>query len=231
MEVLQAGQTYLRDIPLFAELETAQLRKITSISRVVRIKKNSVIFNSGDVYRGFYIVLKGSVKVFKISSAAKETILHIIKPFSIFADVPLFEEKNYPVNAMTLEDSVLLFIPGDEFLCLLESDSRICLKMLAGFARKMKALTQRFDELSRKEVTGRLAEFIIEELQKGKKTNLNPPLLRLNMSKSTIASYLGTITETLSRAFRRLQNENIIRVDGRKIIIINYQKLKELASE
>lgn len=230
-EVSLTEKITLRDIPFFSELEINQLRLIASISKVVKYRKNTIIFLSGEAYKGFYIALKGTIKIYKISPSGKETILHIVRPFNVFADVPLFEGKDYPVNAQALEDSLLLFIPREEFVHLLEGNVNICLKMLAGFAKRMKYLTHRVDEMSNKEVTNRLAEYLVEEIEKSGKANQIEPILRLHVSKSTIASFLGTITETLSRSFRKLQEEEIIRVDGKKIFIKDYPHLKHLASK
>lgn len=226
-----AGKPPLKDIPLFSELGTEELRLITSVSRVVKHRKNNIIFLSGDVYKGFYVVLKGTVKIYNVSKSGKETVLHIIKPFNVFADVPLFEGKNYPVNAQALDDALLLFIPKDEFIQILEQNVGICLKMLAGFAKRMKYLTRRVEEFTNKEVTSRLAEFLVVEIEKNKKPGLEKPVIRLQVSKATIASYLGTITETLSRSFRKLRDEEIIQIDGKKIIVCDYQRLRELASK
>ncbi len=105
----------LHDVPLFSELNETQLREILEISRLEQFKKNQHIFLENDDYNGFYIVLKGSIKIYRISNEGKEYILHLRKPPQPFADVPLFEGGNYPANAQTLEDSVLLFIPKNEF--------------------------------------------------------------------------------------------------------------------
>lgn len=220
----------LRDVPLFSEMDISQLREISEISRVEQFKKNHHIFLENDTYRGFYIVLKGSIKVYRISSEGKEYILHLRKPPQPFADVPLFEEGgNYPANAQALEDSLLLFIPKEEFIELIRKNPSIALKMLAGFAKRMRKMTDKMEEISTKEVSNRLARFILEEIQKNDSIKLKEPFLRLTISKSTVATYLGTITETLSRTFKKFQDEHIIVVNGKKIFVKDLKKLKQLA--
>jgi CRP/FNR family transcriptional regulator len=54
-------------------------------------------------------------------------------------------------------------------------------------------------------------------------------LVVLTISKATLAGYLGTITETLSRAFKKLHDENVIEVKGRKIFIIDFKRLRDLS--
>ena len=220
----------LRDVPLFSEMDISHLREISKISRIEQFKKNQHIFLENDTYRGFYIVLKGSVKVYRISAEAKEYILHLRRPPQPFADVPLFEEGgNYPANALALEDSVLLFIPKEEFTELIRKNPSIAFKMLAGFAKRMRNMTNKMEEISTKEVSNRLARFILEEIEKNGSVKLKEPFLRLTISKANVATYLGTITETLSRTFKKFQDEKIIVVNGKKIFIKNLKRLKQLA--
>jgi len=220
----------LRDIPLFSELSIEQLRKISSFSKIKRFTKNEIIFNENNAYVGFYILLKGTVKVYKISSKGKESVVHIIKPLAAFADIPLFEGGNYPVSAEALEESLALLIPKEQFLELIHNEPEISLKMLAGFAKRLKSLINQLEDISSNEVPNRLAKYLLREIKISGTENLPEPFIKLSVPKSTVASYIGTITETLSRVFKKLQNEKIIRVSGKKIFITDLKKLKNLAN-
>ncbi len=219
----------LGDIPLFSELSIQQLRELTKISQLKSYHKNELIFLEGDFYKGFYILLKGVVKIYKVTSDGKESVVHIAKPLTTFADIPLFEGKDYPVNAKTLEDSLMLFIPKDGFIDLIKVNPDISLKMLAGFAKRLKSLVTQIEDLSTKEVRNRLAKFLLKETIACGTDKLPEPFLRLTVPKFTIASYLGTITETLSRTFKKLESEAVIHVKGKKIFITNFERLKKLA--
>ncbi len=218
----------LRDIPLFSALEIEQLREISKISKLKNISKNKIIFLEGDSYLGFYIVLKGSIKVFKSSEEGKEVILHIIKPPFPFADVPLFEGGNYPASAQALEDSIVLFIPKNDFIDLLGKNPSLSLKIIAGFAKRLKKMSIQIEEMTLKEVTNRLAKYLFDEIKKNGTQNLPEHFIKLTISKTTIASLLGTVTETLSRTFKKLQDEKILRVNGKTIFILDFERLKEL---
>jgi CRP/FNR family transcriptional regulator len=227
---MEAKAETLKDIHLFSELEVKDLRKISEFSSIKKYDKNELIFTEGDKYSGFYIVLKGKVKVFKLSPAGKESVIHIIQTLEPFAEVPLFEGyPYYPLNAQTLEESVLFFIPGKEFIEFTYNNPHISLKIISGFAKKLHTLTRRIESLTLSDVPNRLAKYIIEEYSKSHKVILSKPFINLTISKSTLAGYLGTITETLSRTFKKLQNENIIEVKGKKILIIDFNRLKKLS--
>jgi CRP/FNR family transcriptional regulator len=220
----------IKDIHLFSELDIKDLRKISEFSLIKKYDKNELIFTEGDKYRGFYIVLKGKVKVFKLSPEGKESVINIIPPLELFAEVPLFEGyPTYPVNAQTLEESVLYFIPGKDFIDFTYNNPHISLKIISGFAKKLHALTRRIESLTLSDVPNRLAKYIIEEYDKSNKVVLSRSFILLTISKSTLAGYLGTISETLSRAFKKLQDENVIEVKGRKIFIIDFIRLRTLS--
>lgn len=216
-------------LPLFSALTTEQIRDVISIASIKIIKKNRVIFSEGESYTGFYVLLHGSVKVYKLSSDGKEMILHIIKPPETFGEIPLFEGGNYPVNSQTMSDSTVIFFPKRDFLKILSSNPQICMNMLAGFAHRLRKLTRKIEELTTKEVVNRFACYLIEEMKKGGTDKSDSPYVELNISKKNIASYIGTITETFSRVLKKLQDEEIIEVTGKRIYIKDYNKLKTLA--
>ncbi|MDD8018939.1 MAG: Crp/Fnr family transcriptional regulator [Bacteroidota bacterium] len=219
----------LRTLPLFSELTIQQSKRIISTGKTVHYIKKEIIFAQGDAYKGFYILLDGSVKIYKISFEGKESILHLIKPFESFGDVQLFEGGAYPVNSQVIIDSTLVFIPQKEFVQLIKNNSTICFNMLVGFAKRMHRLTRKVEELSTKDVANRFARYLLEEIKIAGTAKLPEPFIRLNISKNNIASYLGTITDTLSRLLKKLQNEKIIRVAGKSIFILDLNKLKDLA--
>lgn len=223
------SKNLLTKIPIFTELSIQQLRQITAVSKLKQYSKQEILFRENDHYAGFYILLKGVIKVYKISSVGKESIVHIIKPFNLFADIPLFEGGNYPVNAEALEESLVLFVPKEKFILLIKDNSDLCLKMLAGFAKRLKSLVNQLEDLTSKEIPNRLAKYILKEIKSAGTDKLPEPFVKLSIPKSTIAAFLGTITETLSRTFKKLQNEGVIKVSGKKIFVTDLKRLKELA--
>jgi CRP/FNR family transcriptional regulator len=221
----------IRAIPIFAELSVEQLRSISAISKVKSFKKGKTLFLEGETYFGFYILLKGLIKVYNLTKDGRESVIHIVNPVNIFADVPLFEGSDYPVSAEALVDSITLFIPKENFIELLKNDSEITLKMLGGFAKRMRSLVSQIEDLTTKEVVNRAAKYLVKAVEKTGSEKQIEPVVRLSAPKSVIASYLGTITETFSRTLHKLQKDGIIRVHGNKIFITDYPALKKLSSE
>lgn len=233
-------KSLFKKVYFFSGLNDDELEKLNNISRIKKYNKGDNIFFDTEPYIGFYFVLKGMVKIYKISKDGKEHILHIISPFNTFAEVPLFEnfgsifenDFRYPANSMAIDDDTeVVLIQGRAFLGLIESTPNICMKIVSGFAKRLRHLTHHIEELTLKDVTKRVAGFILTDHTNTKKISPdNKPFITLNISKNDLAAYLGTIQETLSRTFRKLEDDGMIEVEGKNIYIKDVRKLKETAS-
>jgi CRP-like cAMP-binding protein len=234
----------LKRFHLFANLSDEELSKLSEIVKEKNYNKGDMIFFDTEPYIGFYIVNIGSVKIFKISKEGREHILHIINDGNSFAEVPLFENYNkintdefrYPANAMALEESTqVIRIPAREFIELINRDPEIAMKMLSGFAKRLRTLTRHIEEVTLKDITKRVAGYIITEYDKKQGSDEQPDKqsdeqwIELSISKNDLASYLGTIIETLSRTFKKLQEQDIIVVEGKKIVIKDIERLRKTA--
>lgn len=219
----------LQDIPLFSELSVEELRKITKFSSLVNVNEGEYIFHEGEDFPGIYIVLKGLIKIFKISPQGKEYILHLLTKPHLFGDVPLFTGGKCPASVQALEDATLLFIPKNEFISFLEDNPKLSFKVMAGFAKRLKSITVKAEDLSLKEVINRLADYLIKEVGKTESGNEGELVIKMKLSNPTLAAFLGTIPETISRAFKKLKESSIISVHGREVHVKDFIALKKLA--
>jgi CRP-like cAMP-binding protein len=218
----------LRRIPIFSELTDDEAAEVIRFCRVKRVRRNAPIFFAGDACNGFYAVLSGSVKAFKESPEGKELVVHVLEPGQMFGEVPMFEERIYPVSTMALEASIMLFVPRAEFLSWLERHPALYRKLLVGFAKKIREITSTLEDVIMRDVVCRFSRYLLRELEARGKLAVPTPSLRLPASKSVIAHYLGTALETLSRTLRRLQEEKVIDVRGAVIRVLNLPRLRQL---
>ncbi len=86
------------------------------------------------------------------------------------------------------------------------------------------------EELSLKDVSARVSKYLLDVCIRSGRKEEEGIVIELEVSKMQLASRLGTISETLSRAFRRLSDRKIIRVEGKRIIILNREALEEISS-
>ncbi|MBW1998882.1 MAG: Crp/Fnr family transcriptional regulator [Deltaproteobacteria bacterium] len=215
---------HIASTPLFHGLPRDQIEDLTGIVVDSTFHKGQVIFSEGDEGNGFYVVISGRVKIFKLSPDGKEQILHIFERGEPFGEVAVFAGEKFPANAEAMEESRIFFFPRDSFSELIARNPSIALNMLAILSRRLRRFANLIDDLSLKEVPGRLAAYLLFlSHEKGSDT------LDLNITKSQLASLLGTIPETLSRILGKMAQQGLIKTDGRRIEILDPTGLEELA--
>jgi CRP-like cAMP-binding protein len=220
----------LKRCPLFAGLKSKYLQKIKAIAMSRQFKKREIIFSDGEDAKGFYVVLSGKVKLYKISSEGKEQILHVVSAPDAFAEAALFLEGTYPAFAEALKDSQLLFFPKRNFIQLIERNPQLGVNMIVTLSQYLKRFASLIEELSLKEVSSRIAKYLIDLSLKSSKEGRNSMELELDLSKTQLASKLGTISETLSRTLAKMKAKGIIEVKKNRIFILNRERLDEMAS-
>ena len=95
----------ISNIPLFGGLPDHQLEEIKQIAVDKHYKRGDFIFYEGDDGNGFYVVMEGTIKIFKVSSEGKEQILHIFGPGEPFGEVPVFSGQSFPANSEAIAES------------------------------------------------------------------------------------------------------------------------------
>jgi CRP/FNR family transcriptional regulator, dissimilatory nitrate respiration regulator len=220
----------LRKSPLFAGLKEEDLRRIRSIAIPKKLIKKEVLFADGEEARGFYVILSGKMKLYKISPEGKEQILHIVAAPDAFAEAALFLGGTYPAFAEALTDTQLLFFPKRDFVQLIERNPQLSINMIVTLSQYLKRFTLLIEELSLKEVSARMAKHLIDLSLKAVKEGKSPNEVELDLSKTQLASKLGTISETLSRTLAKMKVKKIIDVKRNRILILDRKGLEALAS-
>ncbi len=214
---------------LFSGLESEYLEQIGSIAHKRSFSKGETLFAEGEPANGFYLLASGGVKLCKISPDGREKVLHFVHPGETFAEAAFFGDGSYPAESRGVEVGEVLFFPKEAFMGLLERNPRFSLNLIISLSLLLRRFARQIEELSFAEVPNRLATYLVELAERKSTTYQGKSYLDLDMKKSELASRLGTVSETLSRAFRKLKEENLLEVDGSRLIILDMPGLKRVA--
>jgi CRP/FNR family transcriptional regulator len=209
--------------PLFAGLTDGDLAALLEICRRSEIPKGTILFSEGEEAQGFYVPVSGKVKIYKVTPEGRERVLRIAEPGRTFAEAAIFDLGIYPANAATLERSVLLFFPKQEVLQLLKSNVQLAINMLGGISRLLREFMDQMEAIAFRDVPSRLARYLLDLAETGDSR------IELPLSKTQLAVNLGTVGETLSRTFRKMVDDELIRMSSRTIDILDFDGLEALA--
>ncbi len=224
----------MEDHAFFGGVTPEERAALVGMGQIEGAESETILFQHGERCRGFYLLLDGTVQIYRISSEGRMLVLHVIRPGESFAEVPLFEEPDdptYPATAETLSDSTLMFFPGDRFLAFVDDHSNAALRMLAQMAGRLRNAVRQLDAVSLQDVQERLARHLVEQVPLTPDEPDRPPTVELDIPKSVLAAELGTVPETLSRALRQLEDQDLIRSNPSAIALTDVRGLRQLGRD
>lgn len=220
---LQEIMNALQVCPLFAGLKKGEIEEIARIADMKRVEKGRVLFSQGDLAFAFFVLASGRMRVYKLSASGREQTLVTPMPGSSFAEAALFADKRFPAYCSALENSDIIVIDKSRFLKFVEVHPQVALNMIAQMAERLRLFAGKIEQLSLMGVVPRLAEYLLNRTD-------DKCDVALDIPKSELASILGTVPETLSRALAKLKANGIIREVEYKIHINDRQALAEVAA-
>ena len=213
----------LRSLPYFRPLDDDTLASIAALAVRRTYQPDEVIFLEGEPCAGLFIVHAGHVKIYKASPEGREQILTIIGPRDSFNDVAVFDGGPNPASAQAMDAVELCVIERPAMASLFDRYPKLAQAVVAVLAARARLLVDMVQDLSLRSVTGRLAKLLLDQAAQGQDA---VPLTRQQM-----AARLGTIREMVSRALRELEDEGLVRRDGRQIVIADRAALERRAAQ
>lgn len=221
----------LKRTALFRVLDDETLRSVATLATPRSFHKDEVLFIAGQKAQGLYIIVQGSVRAFRESTDGREQVIHVETAGATIAEVPVFDDGNYPSTVAAEEDTQVLFLDKRDVRQLCMRHPEIPMAGLRFLAERLRRCAELVETLSLKDVSQRVARFLLSEASRqGQKTSRGT-LLNLGQTHQQIAARVGTVREVISRSFSRLQQDGLIIVEDRMLTIPDEAKLTEFADQ
>lgn len=194
-------------------------------------KKGQFIFEEGQTSLGIYCIRDGKIKVFKNGQDGREHITRVVIPGEFLGLKAMLSGNNHSVSATALEDSVLCFIPKTDFFQLMIKYPDFTRSLMLILSKLLEEAEMRMISLAYKPVRERLAEsllFLFNSFYPSREKNSKD--YYLNLTRMDLANIIGTAQETVIRLLSEFKDEKLIAVKGRKIYLLNPDRLQKLAN-
>jgi len=198
------------------------LPAINANRQTLQVMKGEAFINEGEKVTGVYFVYEGAVKVHK-KWGEKELIVRFAKKGDIVGHRGLGNDIYYPVSATAIEPSVVCFIDIDFFVASLKVNQEFLFQLMMFFAEELKVSERKMRNLAHMPVKGRVAQALLTLQEKfGSKQD---GFIDLTLSKQDLASYTGATYETVFRVLNDLVEENLVKISGKSIGIVDIKTL------
>jgi len=215
----------VRSISAFGGLPARSFDRLIQPASVLVFAPHECIFRQGDFASALFVVVHGWVKLYRITPAGEEAILHIFARGESFAEAAAFVTGMYPATADAASECRIVSIPAAHIMKSIREEPEIALAMLASMSRHLHRLVQDVVQLKAQSASQRLATFLMTQVVSGEPRSS----ISLPYEKALIAGRIGVKPETLSRAFSKLEAAGV-RVDGATVTVTDIGKLRAFAT-
>ena len=220
-------QCIVRQFSSIKALNKEELLKMADCKTSYTIKKGEHIFEEGEITNGIYCIKDGFCKLSKLSANGKDQIVKLVKPGQLLGQHSMISEEPANLSAVAIEDMEVCFIPKKEIMQFFSQNNDFSMNVIKTICGDLKDADDHMVDMAQKNVKERLAGTLIylEEMF-GTTTD---GTLRLQLSREELAGIIGTATESCIRLLSELNKSNLIELVGKRIKIIDKNKLRRLA--
>lgn len=199
------------------------------IDRKRPIHKGEQLFADGESMKSLYAIRSGTFKTFTVNESGEEQITGFHLPGDLLG-FDAIAESEHPSFAKALETSMICEIPYNTLDSLSNAMPKLKKQMLRMMSSEIKTDQEMLTLLNRKNAEQRLATFLATLSTRYKARGLSSTEFRLTMTRSDIGNYIGLTVETISRLLNRFHKNDLIKVEGKLITILDLEKLRECAA-
>jgi CRP/FNR family cyclic AMP-dependent transcriptional regulator len=207
----------LRSVPLFAGLSEEQLSALASGVTVRKCPRGTFIVRAGETTDGLYVILSGRAKVLIPDAEGREVILAKIGPREFFGYMGLVDDHPRSASVRTLETCELMCVSKAHFMRCLSGNSELAMRIIRELVRRLRDADRQIESLALMDVYGRVARVLLdlaENVDGMRVIHKSPP-------KQEIAHMIGASREMVSRVIKGLQKSGHVRIDKRRIVLVD----------
>lgn len=218
----------VRDKAVCGVLDCTNLARFKNMGWTLKLVPGQTLFHEGDPATRVFTLTTGTLKLYKLLADGRRQVTGFLYPGD-FLGISIDDEHAFSAEA--LESSQLCWFPRARFDDFIEDNAAMERELYRMAAHELAAAQQQFVLLGRKTARERIASLLILlEAQSQRSATAGSNMVRLPMSRSDIADYLGLTKETVSREISALKRERVIRLEALDLVeIIDRRKLELLA--
>jgi CRP/FNR family cyclic AMP-dependent transcriptional regulator len=222
-EVLSRRVAFLKQVSLFGELSDAELATLVDDFHPKEYSKDEIIFRQGDHSRELYLVMRGKVRIFRISPSGAETTIAIYSTGSVMGEFALVDSEPRSATGKAIEVADLLVMSHDKFLRHMRDMPDLALEMTKLLASRARWTAAFAETIAQYDAAGRLLHILLvyneqfgQEEEAGKRY-----VLDLSLNQTDLASLVGARREWVNRLLRDWQKRGLVAYEAGKIIILD----------
>lgn len=213
---------------MWQPLNEEQRKFLAQQFSIQRYKKNETIYCEGEKPTHMLCLINGKVKIYKDGVGGRSQIIRVIKSVEYFGYRAYFAGGDFVTAAAAFEPSTICMIPMDAIYKLVQENNELAMFFIKQLAIDLGISDERTVNLTQKHIRGRLAESLLF-LKDSYGVEEDGFTLSIYLSREDLANLSNMTTSNAIRTLSNFAAEKLIAIDGRKIKLIDEEKLKKIS--
>jgi len=203
----------IQDIPMFSNLDKKFYKELKDSLYIKKFTKDSIVFYEGDESDYFYILLDGTVKLYKTSPKGSQVQIRRMSAPNTIGEYACFEKVPFPATCEFISDGVMGLLHFNKVYKYLD-DKEFALGLIKSLTSKVIMLSSLVHKETILSSEAKVADLMIENISIFNK-----------LKNNEIAGILNLTPETFSRIITKFKKESIIKIDKKRVKILNLDAL------
>ena len=222
---------FFKDLSPFASLTRSDLDDIISKSNEKKLNKDEFLFLEGDDPKGLFFVKQGHVMILKQAASGKNLIVKVVTPGEFCGEAGVFNNIPYIASAQALVDTVVYMISRKHILSLIKAHPEVVFELIGMSARKIMEAFSMIYGLGNRDLEQRIAFTLLKLVEIIGEKKAGYIELNIPISRQRLAEMVSSTAESVSRIMAELKREGVLKSVNKKIVILDYEKLKCIPEE
>lgn len=216
----------MNNIEVFKDIKESSKIELKKILKERQLSTKEILFNERDIVDKVYFLKSGKISIFKMNENGERKIIFILRSGEIINEISFDNTKSTTIGCEAFDKAIILECMGKDFIKVMEEDFTLTKNILISTQNRNRRLYRQLKNSISIRIDKKLAAKLYRigkefGVCKGEWT-----LLNVNLTITYIADMLGCKRESLSRAMKILQDEKLVKIEGKKV----YIKKDELSS-
>ncbi|WP_137935304.1 Crp/Fnr family transcriptional regulator [Mesorhizobium comanense] len=222
-------RSLIASLSAFQGLTSAELDRMVSQARSLRIARNRAVFEQEGDAHSFFLLLDGHIRVVKSTAEGGEVTVRYIGPGELMGIATALGRTTYPASAIAAVDCVVLAWPSSLWSEFASAYPSFGASTYQTVGNRLQDAHTRVVEMSTEHVDRRVAHALLKLVnQTGRKTE-EGLMIDFPISRQDIAEMTGTTLHTVSRLMSAWEGKGLVRSGRQKVTVVEPHRLLMLA--
>ncbi|MGN6308379.1 MAG: Crp/Fnr family transcriptional regulator [Xanthobacteraceae bacterium] len=211
----------LKTNPMFAELDAAELQRISSLCRTQQLAAGEVLFRRGDNGDALFGVRRGQIRIETGASDGARMTLNFLGPGDLFGEVAVLDGQSRTADATAGESTDLFVLRRGDFLAHLEREPRVAIKLIEQLCQRIRRMSERMEESVSQPLPVRLARRLC--------ALASDFGAEVHISQEQLGVFVGAARESVNRQLRQWRKDGILDLQRGRVLLLNMTRLSAVA--